>query len=65
MGWFLVACGMVFLMLAVSSTLFSLSSVRFGPIQINDLSQFSALNTFIGIVLIAMGVIVNTGRRPF
>jgi len=64
-GWILIACGMLFLILAVGGTLIPLSSISFGPLEASGLPDFSVLNAFIGIVLIAMGVVINSGRRPF
>ena len=65
MGLFFVACGMVFLILAVGGTLYPMSELSFGDFKVTGLSQFSALSAFIGIVLIAMGVTINFGRRQF
>jgi hypothetical protein len=65
MGWILIICGIIFLMFAVGGALMPLATLRIGPVEVTGLSQFSALNAFIGIVLIAMGIFVNSGKRVF
>lgn len=53
--------GIILLVLSVGGTLIELSAVRFGPIEVTGLSQFSAINLFVGLALILIGIVVDTG----
>ena len=65
LGLFLVIAGMIYLTLPILANLPPLSSVRIGPLEVSDISEFSAVSTFIGLALIAMGIFVITRRRVF
>ncbi len=65
MGWFFIVAGMVYLMLPTVAMLYPMSSVSVGPIELKGISEFSAVNTFIGIVLIVIGIALSMKRRVF
>ncbi len=62
-----IVIGFVFLMVGVGGTFVPLSTVSFGAGPINasvgGISAFSALTTFVGIVLIVLGMVFPSGRR--
>jgi len=64
-GWFFIVAGMIYLMLPSVAMISPLSTVSFGNIKLEGVSEFSAVNTFIGIVLIAIGIFVSMKRRVF
>jgi hypothetical protein len=54
--------GFVFIALGLGGTVFPLSAINFsaGPVStsVSGISQFSALSTFVGIVLIILGLVL-------
>lgn len=52
----LILAGFAFLLMGVIGTLPPLAILRFGELEITGIPAFSALNTFIGIVLIILGI---------
>lgn len=59
----LVLAGLVFLLIGVGGTLVPLATIRFGELEVAGISAFSALNTFIGLVLIFFGMRRGRGIR--
>ena len=57
----LILAGFIFLLMGVVGTIRPLATLRFGEFEVVGLSTFSALNTFIGFVLIVLGM--RRGKR--
>ena len=62
-GLFLILAGIVYLTLPTLFLVSPLSTIRFGEFELSDVSELSAINIFVGISLIAMGIFVNTRQR--
>jgi len=65
LGWFLVLAGIIYLSLPVIATFEPLAMVRIGNLEVSGISEFSAINTFIGLALVGMGIFVNIRRNVF
>ncbi len=60
----LVIAGFVFLLIGVLGTtsFLPLASIGFGELEATGLSSFSVINTFIGIVLVILGMRRKAGK---